>query len=78
MIKTILSVSATIIVAATALASLTGSRKGVFVSVPISEADKNNDESKGRPQAPAFRLFSAVVDTDSNAVFVSSRYDENP
>lgn len=75
MIKTILSVFATVIVAATALASPTGSRKGDFVMVPISEADKNNDESKSRPQAPALRLFSAVVDTDSNAVFVSSRYD---
>lgn len=30
-----------------------------------------------RPKAPAFRLFSAVVDTDSNAVFVSSRYDDD-
>lgn len=30
-----------------------------------------------RPKAPALRLFSAVVDTDSNAVFVSSRYDDN-
>lgn len=75
MLKAIISVFASIIVAATALASPTGTRMGDQVIVPMSEADKSNGETTSRPRAPALRLFSAFVDTDSDALFVSSRYD---
>ena len=73
--KKFLSVFAIIVVAGTALASPTGTRKGDQVLVPLSEGVKNNDKSTGRPHAPALRLFSAFVDTNSNTLFVSSRYD---
>lgn len=75
MMKKFLSVFAIIVVAGTALASPTGTRKGDQVLVPLSEGDKNNDKSTGRPQAPALSLFTVFWDTDLGSLFVSSRYD---
>lgn len=64
---------ANIVLAITALASPTGKTMGEIIGVPIQSNDDGSPS--GRPQAPALRLFSAFVDTDSNALFVSSRYD---
>ena len=46
---------------------------GDVKDVPIRREETQGENN--RPQAPALRLFSAFVDTDSNALFVSSRYD---
>lgn len=59
--------------ATTTLASPTKKTMGEIISVPIKKTDESTPSV--RPQAPALRLFSAFVDTDSNALFVSSRYD---
>ena len=59
--------------ATTTLASPTEKTMGEIISVPIQKTDESTPSV--RPQAPALRLFSAFVDTDSNALFVSSRYD---
>lgn len=49
------------------------SMMGDLKDVPIRR--EGTPEESDRPMAPALRLFSAFVDTDSNALFVSSRYD---
>lgn len=71
--KNVLLFVASIILATTTLASPAGKTKGEQIDVLFTT--KNQKAEQTRPKAPAFRLFSAVVDTDSNAVFVSSRYD---
>ena len=71
--KNVLLFVASIILATTTLASPAGKTKGEQIDVLFTT--KNQKAEQTRPKAPALRLFSAVVDTDSNAVFVSSRYD---
>lgn len=64
---------ASVFLAMTASASPMSSNMGDVKDVPIRR--EGTQEENDRPQAPALRLFSAFVDTDSNALFVSSRYD---
>ena len=62
-----------IVMAITALAS--PAEKTMEEIIGVSVEKKDEEYPHGRPQAPALRLFSAFVDTDSSALFVSSRYD---
>ena len=64
---------ASVFLAMTASASPMSSNMGDVKDVPIRR--EGTQEENDRPHAPALRLFSAFVDTDSNALFVSSRYD---
>lgn len=62
-----------IVMAITALASPAEKTMEEIIGVSVEKKDEGYPH--GRPHAPALRLFSAFVDTNSNTLFVSSRYD---
>ncbi|MBQ4388662.1 MAG: hypothetical protein II824_01640 [Bacteroidales bacterium] len=71
MIKTILSVFATVIVAATALASPTGSRKGDFVK-------KGSKRKSGIISEIVAQIKHVILDEDDNCGSRDLYYYDNP
>lgn len=64
---------ASLVLATSTLAYPAEKTMGEIIGVPIHSNDGRSPS--GRPQVPALSLFSAFVDTNSNTLFVSSRYD---
>lgn len=69
------NVMAIIMITMTTLASSTGKTMGETFNVPLQR--KQSSKPAGRPRAPELILFTACMDTDLGALFISSEYDVN-
>ncbi len=71
--KNLLVVAATCVMA-TLMSELTITGTNSKDRLPFPIQKPSGDSNVGRPRVPALSLFTAVVDTDINAVLISSSY----